>query len=366
MSSYKHDVVDIKQRARGRWLDILPELCPALELAAISKGRHVPCPVHGGTDGFRLLKDSATDGMGVCNTCHGSPVDGISLAMWVNNWSLVEALSAIDAALGGTDVARPVARGAAASAAHVDRDTDASDKKRRAAMIQWKQASAEPHEPARLYFERRGLAPVAPSGSIRYHNGLPYFERGRALTDDHGRWKTWPCIVAAMRNAEGCTGLLKIYLTPEGGKACDVPVSKPLFSFAALAGSAVRVHAATDVLAVCEGLETALAVREMHGLPVAACGTAALMRSVEIPSRVKRLCIYADRDDSGAGEGAALALSELAKGRGLDVVIHIPDKIEGLSSVDYMDVLLNSRGCTNTQAVCSGACVNMQRPRSRG
>ena len=60
---------EVRQRAAGRWLDLLGALAPALENALHRVGRHVPCPVHGGTDGFRLFRDADLTGGGVCNTC---------------------------------------------------------------------------------------------------------------------------------------------------------------------------------------------------------------------------------------------------------------------------------------------------------
>jgi len=47
----------VRQRAAGRWLGVLEALAPALGPALQRPGRHVACPVHGGTDGFRLFRD---------------------------------------------------------------------------------------------------------------------------------------------------------------------------------------------------------------------------------------------------------------------------------------------------------------------
>jgi len=56
--------------ARGRWDSILGSLAPALLPAIDADGRrHVPCPVHGGKDGFRFFKGMAETGRAICNTC---------------------------------------------------------------------------------------------------------------------------------------------------------------------------------------------------------------------------------------------------------------------------------------------------------
>ena len=95
------DARDVRERAAGRWIDMLAALAPALGPALSRPGRHVPCPVHGGTDGFRLFRDVDDTGGGVCNTC-GTFHDGFALLMWVNQWSFPETLQAVAHELGMT------------------------------------------------------------------------------------------------------------------------------------------------------------------------------------------------------------------------------------------------------------------------
>ncbi|CAI8817436.1 primase-helicase zinc-binding domain-containing protein [Methylocaldum szegediense] len=73
---------DVRNAARGAWVAILGDLAPELEAALARPGRHVPCPVHGGRDGFRLYPDAEKTGGGICNTCGAYP-DGFSLLMWL-------------------------------------------------------------------------------------------------------------------------------------------------------------------------------------------------------------------------------------------------------------------------------------------
>ena len=61
---------DLMQAARGRWEEILAVLAPQLQAAMDRKGRHVPCPIHGGKDGFRVFRDVDETGGSICNTCH--------------------------------------------------------------------------------------------------------------------------------------------------------------------------------------------------------------------------------------------------------------------------------------------------------
>ena len=74
------EACDVRQLAAGRWTEILEAVAPALEPALRRPGRHVPCPVHGGKDGFRLFRDVAQTGGGICNTC-GAFHDGFAVLM---------------------------------------------------------------------------------------------------------------------------------------------------------------------------------------------------------------------------------------------------------------------------------------------
>lgn len=84
----------VKAAAHGRWDRIFWALAPKLAKAQECAGRHVPCPVHGGTDGFRLFKNYAETGSGICNSC-GARTDGFAMLMWVNGWSFAEAVKSV-------------------------------------------------------------------------------------------------------------------------------------------------------------------------------------------------------------------------------------------------------------------------------
>lgn len=88
------DARELKQQASYRWLDLINHLAPQANEAIGKLGRHVACPVHGGSDGFRLFKDADQTGGGICNTC-GSFSDGFALLQWLNDWSFSEALQAV-------------------------------------------------------------------------------------------------------------------------------------------------------------------------------------------------------------------------------------------------------------------------------
>lgn len=109
MSKQFFDAKQVRDAASGNWLEILMVLAPHLEGALRKPGRHAPCPVHGGKDGFRLFRDVASTGGGICNTC-GPKSDGISLLMWSNGWDFPTALENV-AGLMGVEPEAPRGKG---------------------------------------------------------------------------------------------------------------------------------------------------------------------------------------------------------------------------------------------------------------
>ncbi len=83
----------LEAHAEGKWLQILSELAPVLEDAADNFPGHVPCPFHGGKDGFRFHNDAETTGMAICNTC-GS-FNPYRLLEETNGWDFKESLNRI-------------------------------------------------------------------------------------------------------------------------------------------------------------------------------------------------------------------------------------------------------------------------------
>lgn len=88
------DVEMVKRLVGNDWPRVFKDLAPSLVQACDNLGYHVPCPVHGGKDGFRLFSDASETGGGICNTCGAFP-DGLALLQWVNGWSFRETLDAI-------------------------------------------------------------------------------------------------------------------------------------------------------------------------------------------------------------------------------------------------------------------------------
>jgi hypothetical protein len=83
----------------------------------------------------------------------------------------------------------------------------------------------------------------------------------------------------------------------------------------ALGLGAVRLAAATETLGLAEGVETALAAMQIHGVPVWATLGAPRIASIVVPDTVRELIIFGDNDGPGRDAAEAGVRSHTCKGR---------------------------------------------------
>ena len=431
--TYRLDVAVVREAARGHWDAIFCALAPMLKAAMQQPGKHVPCPVHGGKDGFRLFPDYAEAGSCVCNTC-GSFRDGFETLEWLHGWGFAETLKRVSCVLGlqprkgeeilTREVLNCIYRGHILSMGTpsvwqprafegflVEIDDEISNCVRKLGTRSLKRALAEagvkPHErveivlaarerirradgfsctryvwcvkrlmskaqeqlfstekaqlngqlagairsrwlnalrfdasdqnPLQLYLQRRAIAGVDES----FLEDLR-FER-RFFDCESRQWH--PAMLAAVRDVSGqLVTVHRTLLTGDGHKA-DVGVPKRLMRLPegrTITGCAIRFGEPHEVLALAEGIETALSVVVATGLPCWACICAHGMEVVEIPKQVKRVLIFEDKDLSGTGERAAQALYIRLKTEGVQVrVASVPSEVPvGLKGIDWNDTLL--------------------------
>ena len=286
--------------------------------------RHGPCPICGGKDRFRF-DDKNGRGTWICNRCGAG--DGVKLVMLVTGMTRGEALRAIaDRAPGTLPTAGPRPE-------ELREDPADLNRRREALQRTWDEAGPlEDGDPSATYLTRRipGFGAPYPS-ELRCHPALPY----RHIDIRYGRM---PALIARVRDAEGRPiNLHRIYLTEDGRKA-DVPVPKKLMRGTARAsGGAVRLYPPGRILAVAEGVETALAVRMMTGLPVWSAVSAGLLANLVVPRGVREVRIYADLDSSGAGQGAAAKLARRLRRGGIRVSVFLPKAVD----TDFLDEWVN-------------------------
>ncbi|MDK9702490.1 MAG: toprim domain-containing protein [Sulfuritalea sp.] len=348
------DVEEIKRQAKNRWDAILPALAPNLSEAFDRFGKHVACPVHSGKTerNFRAISSArfAQDGAMACNTC-GTFADGFAVLQWVNNWSFMEAVKAVDEWLGGTvrilspeDLAKQEAARTATRQAQAREQRARNLRAQRNLNTAWKGSVSmtDPAaEPARKYLAKRGLHLTRYSGEMRFNPKMSY-------TDEGGKFKGYhPAILARFRCANGTPGsILRIYITPAGDKLA-VPDPKKMMSYnedVPLTGGAIRlgpVPPIPRILGIAEGLETALAATELDGIICWAAFSAGMLEAFEPPAGVEKVVIYADLDRSNRGYEAALKLIERLWDQGITAGIRMPsgEIPAGMKGVDWLDVL---------------------------
>lgn len=197
-------------------------------------------------------------------------------------------------------------------------------------------------ELGRRYLEARGLSleAVLPAlQSLRLHPGLEYREGEEVLG-------VFPALLARVEHPQhGLVALHRTYLAPDGRGKAQVPSPKKLTRLVlegGLRGAAIRLYASEGgVLAVAEGVETALAVREATGLPAWAAVSAGGLEAWEPPPGVGEVLIAADGDERGVEAGKKLAKRLLALGIAARLAVP-PD------GTDWLDVLVAKKRAGRT------------------
>lgn len=383
-----YDAKDVREAAYGNWIYALESLAPALTPALDKKGRHVPCPVHGGKDGFRVFKDVDLRGGGICNTC-GAQTNGISLIMWVNNWDFKTTINALGELLSvektewnpddnkgsakngfnkpqskaqpkhdglGVPLAQSISSADDSSSQHEQPNNTLSElsKERKAKYEERERQERERREkaglridkmnhdiwneslsltdpaakPALLYFKNRGINMrtdvVERTDCIRFHPNLVYFEDGKQAG-------THPGIVCAVRDNSGdLITVHRTYLSESGGKA-DVECARkmmpiPIQKYSNLNGASIVLgHPDKGVIGVAEGLETALSAYRGTRIPCWSTVNAGLLKRFTPPEGIHTVLIWSDLDVSMTGQKAADELAERLRSMGLNASVLLPD-----------------------------------------
>lgn len=335
--------LNLKAEANGQWQYIFSQLAPTLAEALERFPRHVACPVHGGINGYRLFRHFNETGRGVCNTC-GVQSSGFDTLAWANGYEFRDAVREVAKLLNGESIVAKSHRAAPPPPPEPVIDWD-----KRLYWLQRTLVEANPlaGSPAERYLLNRGIPASSIPGTLYAHRGLDYFEPGNQTPLGN-----FPCLLAPITNAAGeLVSVHRIFLDEFGNKA-TVPAPKKMMPTAGmLGGSAIKLFtfgeegdtgAPGEVLCVAEGIETALAVHALSGLPTWACTTAGLLETVEVPDHVKEVHIWADLDVSQRGAQAAEKLKRRMVSEGRRVIVHMPEgRIpDGKKGVDWLDVLV--------------------------
>ena len=310
--------------ASGNWESIL--LSAGLDKSYL-RYEEGPCPICGGKTRFRwrVKKES-----GFCNACRfvgaftilqnllGTDFRGA--ADHIRRWAGVEQ--------GDGTPARIVRLAPRPRPVEVD-DTEQLRQKYRKL---WNESVLiQEGMPAHEYLTRRIPGLTAIPKVLRAHAALAYWKIDDA--GKHQKLGTYPAMVAAVQGIDGrVANIWRTYLDDCGNKA-DLPAAKKASGRFLQGSYAVRLQAPMgDELAVAEGIETALAVWVMFGIPCWSVMSADGMRKFEIPPEfqgVSKLRVFADndaRDQNGrrAGNDAANFLKDKIRSQGRIATVMMP------------------------------------------
>ncbi|KZL24265.1 Zinc-binding domain of primase-helicase [Pseudovibrio sp. Ad37] len=339
-----YDAKVVQEKAAGKWGQIASDLAPDLQPALDANHRHVPCPIHGGTDGFRLFPRFDDSGAAICNTC--GCFSKFKLLMEVNKWDFSKTVNEVGALIGASAVdgrKHPTSNSRAFKATPVTKQAPKPNNKsiadyRRKLDYFWGLGVSVGHqsaEPLRKYWQSRGLSKLlhGPCDDVRFVRRFK-----------HPSGQYFPAKFLAIRNKQGdIVNLHRTYLTSDGQKA---GVENPRLMMKiperfSIAGSAIRYGTPIQgVLSVAEGFENAGAVYCATGLNCWSAVTANMLKRFKPPESVHTVLIWCDKDILGVGDSAALELCQRLKLEGLSAFIIKPKGTipQGTKGLDWNQV----------------------------
>lgn len=210
----------------------------------------------------------------------------------------------------------------------------------------WSQAHAiEAGDEADAYLKGRGLYLSHYPATLRCHPALAFFERG---TDgDLVQTGRYVALVARVDDVQGQMCALHRTWLLQQGKLPHRDCRKLLGS---ARGGAVRLGEASHVLALAEGIETALAVQLLTGTPVWAALSAGNIERLQLPPDVEHLAIYGDNDRGFQGQYSAYALARRLLQEGKAAPRSVDVLIPAVAGQDWADVWSCSRQQTTFAA----------------
>ena len=330
----------VKKAAAGQWDQILPQLAPVIAEAMAHPGRHITCPIHGGSRDFRFCREKyAIEGLSFC-TCGGR--DGFQNLMDINHWDFMQAVEEVDNLLNGRGCNAIIRREVKTVSPEERKAKD--DKIKASLKRMWQRTVPLSHasaEPVRRYFKKRKIGEVLlPLEDIGFHPSLGYYDENFKLVGKY------PAMIAIARSVTGKVSTVhRTYLTPEGDKAFEGEATRKQYASPStnpVLGCAIQLDKVVGpVLNLAEGIETALAVRAITRQPTWATLNKELLRQVVIPPQVRQVTIWADRDQSYGGQEAAIKLMDRLRADALSAVVFLPPYQipEGKKSVDWNDVV---------------------------
>lgn len=179
-----------------------------------------------------------------------------------------------------------------------------------------------------------------------------------------------PAIIAKIYGFDGSlVGFHRIYLDEVSGSKAKVPEAKMLISPLykdgySTQGCVVPLAKAGEVIGICEGIETALAINEM-GHPCWSLIDAYKLPNFNPPKGVKVINAFGDLDKSYTGQNQLIKLFDNLREKRpeIQVNLHLPpsnywDKAKNPKGIDFLDAYLmgyrlpNDLVLRNKESIC--------------
>lgn len=292
----EHEVV-------GKWIDVLVALGVDRQYLI---NKHGKCPFCGGRDRYRFDNKNG-NGTFYCNHCGAG--DGFKFLNKMFNWDFKKSVAEIRNIIGDCKVVvmnkkdpRIALKKIAKMAKPIQGDSD---------LVQ--------------YLKNRGITSCPDSLKEAQ---LHYFEDGT-------KTGPFPTLVSLITDSTGKGVSYHLTYTHKQHKLkCSAP-KKIMTPVTSMKGSYVELYPVEEHICVAEGIETALAIRDLTGLPVISALNAQNLSALSLPSLVKKVEIWGDNDASYCGQRASYVLAEQLTRKGVEVIVHIPPTV----GKDWLDTL---------------------------
>lgn len=295
--------MNIEYEVVGKWVDVLSALGVDHRFLA---NKHGPCPFCGGKDRYRF---DNRDGNGTfyCNHCGAG--NGFTFLNKMFNWDFKTSANEIRQIIG--DCRRVIMP---------KKDPRVALKK-----IASMSKSIESGSDLIKYLSKRGITSCP--NSLKEAQ-LYYYEEGIKIGP-------FPTMVALITNHLGKGISYHLTYTHKQEKLkCTAP-KKIMTPIMPIKGSYVELYPIEEHICVTEGIETALAIRDLTEKPVISALSAQNLVELSLPSEVKKVEIWGDNDASYCGQRASYTLAEKLKRKGIDVEVYIPPN----TGEDWLDFI---------------------------
>lgn len=332
------DAQAVKTAAQGNWLNILVDIAPVLKDAVEKKPGHVPCPVNGGKDGFRLFEDAPYTGAGYSNK-EGAFGDGFAVLQFVTGLPFKEVLELVANKLGMSDTAPLYIKPKAIKRPPKTYEISEQEALTRKGKLNrfWGQTSVLREDDRVIrYLRSRGI-----KGDWVYKIPTIHLHPNAWYRDASGNQASAPAMALKFQSKDGTPcNIHKTFLSSKTDGKLEIDDPKLLMKPSCkMSGGAVRLGGIEHIvkhngmLHIAEGFENAATMADIFRQPSWATLNWALLQGFMPPQEVKTLVIWADNDPlDEKGNNPGVKAAEKLRGKlanlrpDIKVILKIPPK----------------------------------------